>query len=312
VPKSKADSLQGRIFGLPGDSFLLRRPARRFWCRSVIARTCALIYALLAISPTWAQTSGAPPDQALVEQVTAAVLEALQQDGKILDQAIDRGIQRFLDRQKAAQAKAKAEQARVAEEKAKKVRRPSADRDHIRGNPDAKISLIEYSDFECPFCKRFHDTPKKLLETHGDQVNWIYRHFPLSFHNPNAQKEAEASECVAEIGGPDKFWLFTDAIYDRTRSGGKGFAIDKLAPLVTELGLDGNAFQECLDSGRKAERVAEDLKEGASIGISGTPGSVLLNNETGEVRLIQGARGQSAFDIAIRQLLSGRDTAKVQ
>jgi protein-disulfide isomerase len=264
-----------------------------------------MICTLLAVNPASAQDTGAaPPDEALVKQVTEAVIKALQENGQLLDKVFDQGIQRYQDRQKAAREAARAEQARLAQEKAKKVRRPSADRDHIRGNPKAKISLIEYSDFECPYCKRFHDTPKQLLAAHGDEINWVYRYFPLSFHNPGAQKESEAAECAAELGGNDAFWRYTDALYARTTSGGKGFAADQLTPLATELGLDGTAFQQCLDSGRHADRVAEDLKEGASIGITGTPGNILLNNETGEVRLLSGALPKSAFDAGIAELLA--------
>ena len=71
-------------------------------------------------------------------------------------------------------------------------------KDHIRGNKNAKLSLVEYSDLECPFCKRFHLTMQELMETYGDKIRWVYRHFPLSFH-ANAQKEAESTECVAEL-----------------------------------------------------------------------------------------------------------------
>ena len=210
----------------------------------------------------------------------------------------------YRDRQKAEREAERAQKVHMAQEKAKKVRRPSAERDHIRGNPKATISLIEYSDFECPYCKRFHDTPKQLLAAHGDEINWVYRYFPLSFHNPGAETESQAAECAAELGGADAFWRYTDALYARTTSGGKGFAADKLTPLATELGLDGPAFQQCLDSGRHADRVAEDLKEGASIGITGTPGNILLNNETGEVRLLSGALPKSAFDAGIAELLA--------
>src|SRR3989338_3572308 len=83
--------------------------------------------------------------------------------------------------------------------------------DHIRGNPDAKVSVIEYSDFECPFCKRHHPTMTQIMDAYGDDVNWVYRHYPLSFH-PNAEPSALASECVAEIGGNDAFWGFVDKL----------------------------------------------------------------------------------------------------
>jgi len=267
---------------------------------------CAGLWAALACAPAIAAEpapAASPVDDALVRQVTEAVIKALGDNPQVIDEAVDRGIQRYLDRQRADREKAKAEQARLAEEKAKQVRRPSPERDHIRGNPKATISLIEYSDFECPYCKRFHDTPKKLLETHGDQLNWIYRHFALSFHNPGAQKQAEAVECAGELGGGDAFWKLTDAIYARTKSGGKGFPLDQLPPLAAELGLDKARFEECLNSGRHADRVKKDQEEGAAVGITGTPGNILLNNETGEVRVLSGALPEATFEAAIAELL---------
>jgi protein-disulfide isomerase len=241
-------------------------------------------------------------DDALVKAVTEAVINALGENPELLDQAVDRGIQRRIDRQRAEQEQAKAEQVRLAQEKAKQVRRPQPERDHIRGNPDAALSLIEYSDFECPYCKRFHATPKRLLDTYGDRLNWVYRHYPLAFHNPVAQKQAEATECARELGGVEAFWRYTDALYDRTTSGGKGFPIPKLVPLAEELGLDRAAFADCLEGGRHAAKVQEDLDEGTAIGITGTPGSILLNNETGEVRVFSGALPESAFVAGIEEL----------
>jgi protein-disulfide isomerase len=273
--------------------------------RGPLAQACVLICALLGVTSAAAQDAGTAPDDALVRQVTEAVIKNLQENnGQVLDKAIDQGIQRYLDRQKAAREAAIADQARMAQEKAKKVRHPSADRDHIRGNPKATISLIEYSDFECPYCKRFHDTAMQLLAAHGDELNWVWRYFPLSFHNPGTQSESEAAECAAELGGEKAFWSYTDAIIARTTSGGKGFPTDQLTPLAKELGLDSGQFQQCLDSGRHAGRVAEDLKEGMSIGITGTPGNILLNNQTGEVRVLSGALPQATFNASIAELLA--------
>lgn len=88
-------------------------------------------------------------------------------------------------------------------------------RDHIRGNKKAKVVVIEYSDFQCPFCQRVHPTYKKIVETYGDKVMWVYRHFPLNFH-PKALPAAIASECAYEQGGDDAFWKFTDELFNST------------------------------------------------------------------------------------------------
>lgn len=241
-------------------------------------------------------------EEQLIRKVKEEIFSELQ-NGEFLAQQIEAGIQRYVQKQQEAQQKARAEQERIANEKAKNVRRVSKTRDHIYGNPDAVISLIEYSDFECPFCKAFHPTAKKIVEAYDGKVNWVFRHYPLGFHNPAAQKEAEASECVTELGGNEAFWKFADLIYQRTALNGKGLPIDKLLSLVEEIGLDGEQFQVCLDSGKYTERVQDDFQEGTNSGISGTPGNILLNNQTGEVKLKSGALPVEALKAEIDQML---------
>ncbi len=220
--------------------------------------------------------------EALKAQIKQEVLKELLEKGD-LDAAVDAGISRYVERQRQARAEAEAREQQNLAELAKNVREVSADRDHIYGNPNAEVSIIEYSDFECPFCKTFHPTAKEVVDAYGGKVNWVYRHFPLAFHNPGAQLQAEASECAAELGGNDAFWAYTDAIYERTTSNGDGFPPEALIPLAKEIGLDGDAFRTCLKERRHADRVKEDYEEGVRIGIRGTPGNILLNNKSGVV-----------------------------
>lgn len=250
-----------------------------------------------------AQQGGATSDeQKLVEKIKEAVMKELR-ESDFLSQQIELGIQNYIKKQQQAQVAARAEEERQANEKAKKVRRVSAPRDHVYGNPNAPVSLIEYSDFECPFCKRFHATAKEIVDAYGGKVNWVYRHFPLAMHNPGAQKEAEASECVAQLGGNDAFWKFANAIYARTKSNGNGFPLDQLVPLGKEIGLDEKQLKECIDAAKYALRVQEDLKEGIQIGITGTPANFLLRNDTGEVILKVGAQPSDTIKPDIDKLL---------
>lgn len=163
-----------------------------------------------------------------------------------------------------------------------------SDKDHIKGNKNAYIALIEYSDFECPFCKRYYPVVKRVLEEYQDQIMVVYRHFPLSIHQ-NAFKEAEASECAGEIGGDVAFWKFHDFLYERTGSNGLGFALEKLRPLAEEIGLNGEEFQKCLDSGKYTALIKEQIREGQGGGISGTPATVLADLKLNKMRIIPGA-----------------------
>ncbi len=159
--------------------------------------------------------------------------------------------------------------------------------DRIKGNKNAKITLVEYSDFECPFCKTFHPTTQQVLKDYGDKVKLVYRDYPLSFHQ-NAQKEAEAGWCVNELGGNDAFWKYVDAIFERTTSNGTGFALDKLGPLAAELGVNQSKFQSCLDSGKYTKKVQDQQAAGTAEGVSGTPGTIIIDAK-GNTQLIPGA-----------------------
>jgi protein-disulfide isomerase len=242
-------------------------------------------------------------EERLAAKIKAQLLRELETSDWFYEQ-VEKSIDRYVAKVKAAQEAAASENARQASARASQVRRVRAERDHIRGNPGAEISLIEYSDFECPFCKSFHETTRGLMQTHGAEINWVYRHLPLSFHNPGAQREAEAAECAFALTGDAGFWAYADAVFARTTSNGRGFPESRLVPLAKEQGLDVREFRKCLASGRHAERIRQDAEEARHLGISGTPTTVLLNNRTGEARLMVGALSLAELNAAVEKMLA--------
>lgn len=173
------------------------------------------------------------------------------------------------------------------EEQLKKMPKVTKE-DHILGNMNAKIVLVEYSDYECPFCNQFHPTIKKIKEEYGDKVAWVYRHYPLPFH-PHAQKAAEASECVAKVGGNEAFWKFSDAAFTAmaTGTGDTVLSEDGLKQLATQAGADGTKVMACVSSGEMAEKVKKHMTEGSVAGINGTPGTIIVAGD--KYSLIPGA-----------------------
>lgn len=202
--------------------------------------------------------------------------------------------------QTAPQAAAPQGNQAAAQPPAGKVKDVSSD-ERIRGNKNAKITLVEYSDYECPFCKRFHPTTQELMKTYGDKIRLVYRDYPLSFHQ-NAQKEAEAGQCIFELGGNDAFWSYADKIFERTTSNGTGFALTDLGPLAAEVGVNQQSFQQCLDSGKYVQTVKDQIAEGSTAGVSGTPSTFIIDSK-GKTQMLVGAQPVEAFKTIIDQAL---------
>lgn len=161
--------------------------------------------------------------------------------------------------------------------------------DHIRGDVNAPVTLVEYSDFECSYCSRVKPTLDQVLEEFDGQVRLVFRHFPLSFHT-NAQKAGEASECA---GDQDKFWEMHDVLFENQSALG----VDSLKSYAADLGLNTSTFNDCLDNGTHATTVSDGLTEGATYGVQGTPATFV--NGT----LVSGAQPFESFKAAIESAL---------
>lgn len=157
--------------------------------------------------------------------------------------------------------------------------------DHILGDFNALLALVEYSDTECPFCKRFHSTMQQVMKEYPGKVRWVYRHFPLTQIHPKAPKEAEATECAAEQG---KFWEYTDRLFEVTPSN-NNLDLAELPKIAAFVKLDVTKFNTCLESGKYAKKVQADLQDAISAGSQGTPNTILIDAK-GEKTTISGAQ----------------------
>lgn len=140
------------------------------------------------------------------------------------------------------------------------------DNDAVLGDDDAPITIVEFSDFECPFCGRFHtqtwpELKQKYIDT--GKVKFVYRDFPLSFH-PQAQKAAEAAECAGE---QDKFWEMHELLFNPGVQGG----VASFKQYASQIGLNTAKFNDCLDSGKMIAEIRKDIADGAAVGVQGTP-----------------------------------------
>ena len=189
---------------------------------------------------------------------------------------------------------------------------PVTEDDHIKGNPNAPILIVEYSDFDCPFCKLFHETMNRIIDEYGatGQVAWVYRHLPLQNLHPSAPFIAEASECVASLGGDEAFWSFADQVFAE-RGTNEPTNVARLPEFAETAGVDVAAYEACLDNNEKRADVQEDFDNAFGMGIRGTPHSFILIGD--QEFPLNGARPynevKSYMDSLIRQL-GGQEPAE--
>ncbi len=171
---------------------------------------------------------------------------------------------------------------------------------YIQGNTQAKVSIIEFSDVQCPFCQRHtnNGTLDQVHEKYGDDVNIIYAHFPLSFHQ-NAQMAGEALECAGDVGWDDMFFAFKEAYY----SAGGDSNIDIALEAAEEVWLDIDTLELCIEKWTFSQKVKDQMAFGQWLWVTGTPGNVVINNETLETIKISWAVSATAFDSPVEDFL---------
>jgi protein-disulfide isomerase len=167
---------------------------------------------------------------------------------------------------------------------------------HGQGSADAPIELVEFADFQCPFCFRAHPTVEQVLRTYGDRIHFVYRHYPLTNH-PNARPAAEASECAAE---QDKFWPYYEVLFsDPSKLDSAG-----LKASAAQVGIDVDRFNACVDSHKYKSVVEADMKEGEEAGVTGTP-AFFVNG-----RMLSGAQPFEQFKQVIDEELALKTAAR--
>jgi protein-disulfide isomerase len=165
--------------------------------------------------------------------------------------------------------------------------------DPALGPENAPVTIVEFSDYQCPYCKVWHEEVyHQLLSEYGDKVRFVYRDFPLTQIHPGAEPAAEAADCAND---QNKYWEYHDAIF----SGNYDLTRDGFIKIASDLGLDTNSFATCIDSGKYASEVQSDLEDGSSIGVQSTP-TFFINGFQ-----VVGAQPYSTFKNVIDQILAG-------
>jgi len=178
----------------------------------------------------------------------------------------------------------------------------------VLGNKNAPVTLIEFSDYECPFCKRSFDQLLPELKKNyinSGKLKLVYRNLPLPFHQ-NAHKEAEAALCAWDQGGDSIYFKYHDQIFTKTTSNGTGLALDQLPVIAGNIGLNVSQFQSCLDSGKYKTQVDKDIAYATQVGANGTPTWFVGKSTPDGIidgQTIIGAQPFSAFQPTIDNLL---------
>ncbi|MDP2932739.1 MAG: thioredoxin domain-containing protein [bacterium] len=175
---------------------------------------------------------------------------------------------------------------------------PISASDHIKGDPNAPVKIIEYSDLDCPFCKVLQATLDKLIPDYKGKVAWIYRHMPIAGLHPNSFVKSVGAECAAKLGGEKSFWDFIDA-YMQVQDAKTGAA--ELAPLAKKIGLNVSEFNTCLSGSEFNKLITAQIENGAAAGGRGTPYMIIVKGD--KIATLIGAYPYEEIKNQVDQLL---------
>ncbi len=180
---------------------------------------------------------------------------------------------------------------------------PISEKDHVLGDPNAPVSIITFTDLECPFCKRFHVTMNQVMDEYGKtgKVKWAFRQLPLEQLHSKAKNEAIATECAADLGGNDAFWKYVNRLFEITPSN-NGLDPAELPKIAEYVGLNKAKFNSCLISGKFDQFISDSIDNGMKSGALGTPYAVILG-PNGKKTAIPGALPYTDVKAAIDEML---------
>ena len=177
--------------------------------------------------------------------------------------------------------------------------RPVDNTDHVRGNFDAEVSIIEYSDYECPFCQRVHPTLSQIVEDFDGEVRWIYRHFPLTSIHSRALDASIAGDCVANLGGNDAFWSFSDRVLNNQRHLGA----ELYESIAADLDIPIEAFRACQNDPSIQDAIGVNYQNALDSGGRGTP-FIIVTNKNGDTFPFSGALPYAQIKSIVEQALA--------
>ncbi len=185
--------------------------------------------------------------------------------------------------------------------------RPADSTDHIIGDPNAPIKIVEYSDLQCPYCQEFDATMRQVMTDYNGKVAWIYRSFwsvrklpDGSVFHPLGGKAAESAECIAELGGNDKFWEYIGKVFTDQSSG----SLENLDKYAVAEGVDQAAFDKCLSSGKYTSKIESLYQEGLKSQVNGTPSSFIMSKNG--IVVIPGAVPYSTIKTALDSIIKNQ------